>query len=211
MMYLLFALVAVIAYVIGSFNYSIILSTVFMNADIRSKGSGNAGSTNMLRNYGWSAGVITLLTDFMKTIVATLGAWAVFIQTYPDLAKTATAVAGFFCAVGHCFPVFFKFKGGKGVAVGAMMILMVDFRSFLVVIGAFLILVALFRYISLGSMAGAASFPISLAFFTDYSNVADVITLGFAIAVATMVIALHTPNIVRLVKGTESKLSFSKK
>ena len=211
MMYILFLLVAIAAYVIGSFNYSIILSTVFMNADIRSKGSGNAGSTNMLRNYGWSAGAITLLTDFMKTIVATLGAWSVFYRFFPEYAQTATAVAGFFCAVGHCFPVFFNFKGGKGVAVGAMMIMMVDFRSFLVVIAAFIILVAAFRYISLGSMAGAASFPISLAFFTDYTSVADVVTLGFAIAVAVMVISLHAPNIVRLCKGTESKISLSKK
>lgn len=210
MMYLLFIIVAVVAYFIGSLNYSIIFSTVFMKNDIRTKGSGNAGSTNMLRNYGWSAAAITLLTDFMKTVVATLGAWAVFTRFFPEFAQTATAVAGLFCALGHCFPAFFGFKGGKGVAVGAMTILMVDVRSFAVVILIFLLLVALFRYVSLGSVAGAAAFPVSLAFFTDYSSAADVATLVFATVLAVMVISLHTPNIIRLFKGQESKIKFKK-
>lgn len=210
MIYLLLIFVAVAAYFIGSLNYSIIFSTVFMKNDIRTKGSGNAGSTNMLRNYGWSAAVITLFTDFMKTIVATLGAWAVFILIFPAFAQTATAVAGFFCAVGHCFPVFFGFKGGKGVAVGAMTILMVDVRSFIIVVLIFLLLVALFRYVSLGSVAGAAAFPASLAFFTDFSIVSDAAVFVFASLLAVMVILLHAPNIVRLFKGEESKIKFKR-
>ena len=210
MIIVLFILCAVGSYFIGSLNYSIIFSTVFMKNDIRTKGSGNAGSTNMLRNYGWSAATITLLTDFMKTVVATVCAWALFIRFFPEYAQTATAVAGLFCAVGHCFPAYFGFKGGKGVAVGAMTILMVDFRSFLAVVAIFVILVALFRYISLGSIAGAITFPSSLAFFTDYSSAADVATLVFATILAVMVVSLHYPNILRLLRGEEGKINFKK-
>ncbi len=210
MMYLLFVLVAVAAYLVGSLNYSIIVSQVFMKTDIRSKGSGNAGSTNMLRNYGWRAGAITLLTDFMKTIVTTLGAWAIFTVLYPEYTQTATALAGLCCALGHCFPVYFGFKGGKGVAVGAMTILAVDYRSFLLVILVFVVLVAVFRYISLGSIAGAITFPASLAFFVDFSVPYEIATFVFAVILAGMVVILHFPNIKRLVTATESKISFKK-
>lgn len=210
MKYLLLAVVALSGYLIGSLNYSIIVSRVFIKSDIRSKGSGNAGSTNMLRNYGWAAGVITLFTDFMKTMVATMGAWVAFMKTFPEYVGIATAIAGFFCAVGHCFPLYFGFKGGKGVAVGAMTILAVDYRSFVIVLLSFIVLVAIFRYISLGSMAGAAAFPISLAFFTDYAVKTEVATLVVSIIMALMVISLHYPNIIRLFKGTENKISFKK-
>lgn len=210
MIYLLLFAVAVAAYFIGSLNYSIIVSRVFIKSDIRSKGSGNAGSTNMLRNYGWSAGIITLITDFMKTIVTTLGAWSIFVVTFPEFTKLAVAIAGLFCAVGHCFPVYFGFKGGKGVAVGAMTILAVDYRSFLLVIAVFVLLVAIFKYISLGSIAGAITFPVSLAFFTDYSYLPDVLALICAVILASMVVILHSPNIFRIIKRTESKFSFKK-
>ena len=101
-------------------------------------------------------------------------------------------------------------KYGGDIAVGAMTILMVDFRSFLAVVAIFVILVALFRYISLGSIAGAITFPSSLAFFTDYSSSADVATLVFATVLAVMVVSLHYPNIIRLFRGEESKINFKK-
>ncbi|MBQ8605957.1 MAG: glycerol-3-phosphate acyltransferase [Clostridia bacterium] len=210
MMYVCFALVAIFGYLIGSMNYSIIVSRVFMKSDIRSKGSGNAGSTNMLRNYGWSAGVITLFTDFMKTAVVTLSAWSLFREFYPDYAQTAVALSGLFCAIGHCFPLFFGFKGGKGIAVGAITILAVDYRCFIFVILAFVILVAVFRFISLGSIAGAVTFVVSLAFFTDFTDPKDIFTLAFSTVLSAMTIILHSPNIARLFKGTESKISFKK-
>ncbi len=212
MVYILFPAVALIGYLIGSLNYSIMFSRVFMNTDIRSKGSGNAGSTNMLRNYGWRVGVITLATDFLKTYAATITAWALFGHFLPDsdLARTAVAVAGLFCALGHCYPVYFGFKGGKGVAVGGLTVLMVDFRCFLVVAGTFLICVALFRYVSLGSVLGATSFPVSLAFIVDFSKPQDIVTFVIATLLALLVICLHNKNIVRLFKGTETKISFKK-
>ena len=167
--YFWFVFVAVVGYFVGSLNYSIIVSRIFTDSDIRSKGSGNAGSTNMMRNHGWKAGVLTLCVDFMKTFAVCNGAWSIFILTNPEYAQTASAIAGFFCALGHCFPVFFGFRGGKGVAVGGLTILMIDWRCFIVTILLFLIFAALFRYVSLGSIMGALSFPVSLPFFIDFS------------------------------------------
>ena len=211
MMFFWFALVAVGGYLIGSLNYSIIFSKVFLHSDVRSSGSGNAGSTNMMRSYGWRAGVITLITDFSKTFVATVGAWAIFTLNCPQWVQPAVALTGFCCCLGHCFPVFFKFKGGKGVAVGGIMSIMVDWRCGIAVFAAFLIFVAISKYVSLGSVMGAAAFPVSLAFFTDFSSKQDVTTLIIAALVAALIIFLHRKNIVRIVTGKESRLSFKKK
>lgn len=210
MIYFWFVFVAVVGYFVGSLNYSIIVSRIFTDSDIRSKGSGNAGSTNMMRNHGWKAGVLTLCVDFMKTFAVCNGAWSIFILTNPEYAQTASAIAGFFCAFGHCFPVFFGFKGGKGVAVGGLTILMIDWRCFIVTVSLFLIFAALFRYVSLGSIMGALSFPVSLAFFIDFSKPFDIVTYVFACMLVALVVSLHYQNIGRLFKGTESKLSFHK-
>lgn len=211
MMFFWFALVAIGGYLIGSLNYSIIFSKVFMHSDVRSSGSGNAGSTNMMRSYGWRAGVITLITDFSKTVVATVGAWAIFTLNCPQWVQPAVALTGLCCCIGHCFPVFFRFKGGKGVAVGGIMSIMVDWRCGIAVFAAFLIFAAISKYVSLGSIMGAAAFPTSLAFFTDFSSRQDVMTLIIAILVAVLIIFLHRKNIVRIVTGKESRLSFKKK
>ena len=211
MIYVWFAVAAIGGYLIGSLNYSIIFSKIFMHSDVRSSGSGNAGSTNMMRNYGWKAGLITLLTDFLKTFVATIGVWAIFILNYPQLVQPAVALTGLCCCIGHCFPVFFKFKGGKGVAVGAITSLMVDWRCFVIIIITFLVFTAISKYVSLGSMLGAAAFPISLAFITDFSDMCQVATFIISILVAALIIFLHRKNIVRLITGKENKLSFNKK
>lgn len=211
MIILWLAVAAILSYLIGSLNYSIITSEVFAGIDIRSKGSGNAGSTNMLRSFGWKAGVITLLTDFMKAFVATLATRLLFTMYLPAYATLGTAVSGFFCAVGHCFPLYFGFKGGKGVAVGAIMILMTDPRCFAVAIAAFLVSVLLTRFVSLGSTMGAVSFPISYALILGLDSTKSIVTFVFTVVLTVMVLVLHRKNFVRIFKGTESKLSFSKK
>ena len=211
MIILWLALAAVLSYLVGSLNYSIITSEVFAGIDIRSKGSGNAGSTNMLRSFGWKAGVITLLTDFMKAFVATLATRLLFTMYLPSYATLAAAVSGFFCAVGHCFPLYFGFKGGKGVAVGAIMILMTDPRCFAVAVSVFLILVLLTRFVSLGSTMGAVSFPISYALILGINGTKGIATFVFTVILAVMVLILHRKNFARIFKGTESKISFSKK
>ncbi len=211
MIYLWFFVIIVGAYLIGSINYSILLSEVFGGSDIRSKGSGNAGSTNMLRSFGWKAGVLTLMCDFMKTFVATLSAWAIFKLYFPEYVQLATALAGLLCAIGHCFPLYFGFKGGKGVAVGAIMILMTDWRCFVVALIVFLLFVLTTRYISLGSTMAGVSFPISFALIIGLNNMRDILTLILAIILAVMVLILHRQNFVRLFKGEENKFSFKHK
>jgi len=209
-MIFLFILTAVLSYIIGSLNYSIIFSKIFMNTDVRSSGSGNAGSTNMMRNYGWKAGVITLLTDFLKTFVVTFGTWILFTIYYPVWVQPAVAVSGLFCVLGHCFPVFFSFKGGKGVAVGAITSLLVDWRCFIVIVASFLIFVAISKHISLGSVIGAIAFPASFAFFNDFHTLQGSISFTVTLIICLLVVFLHRKNIVRIFKGTESKLSFKK-
>lgn len=211
MIILWLAVAAILSYLIGSLNYSIITSEVFAGIDIRSKGSGNAGSTNMLRSFGWKAGVITLLTDFMKAFVATLATRLLFTMYLPAYATLGTAVSGFFCALGHCFPLYFGFKGGKGVAVGAIMILMTDPRCFAFALAAFLVSVLLTRYVSLGSTMGAVSFPISYALILGLDSTKSIVTFVFTVVLTVMVLVLHRKNFVRIFKGTESKLTFSKK
>lgn len=207
--YLWYAVTAVLSYFIGSLNYSIITSEVFTGSDIRSKGSGNAGSTNMLRSYGLKAGIFTLLSDFMKAFVATLATRLLFTMYLPEHATLATAISGFFCAVGHCFPLYFGFKGGKGVAVGAIMILMTDLRCFAVAVIVFVALVAITRFVSLGSTMAGVSFPVSYAVIIGIKDVDGILTFAFAVALAVMVFILHRKNYARIFNGTESKLSFS--
>ena len=199
----------IIAYLLGSVNFSIIFSRRLLNSDVRTKGSGNAGSTNMLRSYGWLYAVLTLVFDFLKAFVVLLAAKLIF-RSYA-YCQLVVAIVGLFCVVGHCFPVFFKFKGGKGVAVGAMVILMVDYKSFIIVVILFLLSVILTRYVSLGSIVGAAAFPLSNAFLLDYADYFDVWTLVCTIIIALLVLYMHRTNIYRLCKGTEHKFSFSKK
>lgn len=211
MIFIWFAIAVTEGYLIGSLNYSIIFSKLFMHSDVRLSGSGNAGSTNMMRSYGWKAGVITLATDFFKTFIATVIAWALFKFNCPEWIQPAVALTGLCCCIGHCFPIFFKFRGGKGVAVGAITSLMVDWRCFVIIIATFLIFTAISKYVSLGSMLGALAFPVSLAFFTDFSIKQELITFIVSVLVAALIIFLHRKNIVRIVTGKESKLSFKKK
>ena len=204
---IIFLLIA--AYLLGSVNFSIIFSKRLLNSDVRTKGSGNAGSTNMLRSYGWIYAVLTLLFDFLKAFVVLLAAKLIFISyAYCQL---IVALVGLACVVGHCFPIFFKFKGGKGVAVGAMVILMVDYKAFIIVVVLFLISVILTRFVSLGSIVGAVAFPLSCAFLLDYTDPYDIWTLVCTIIIGLLVIYMHRSNIYRLSKGTERKFSLSNK
>lgn len=206
-----FLAAAIFSYLLGSLNFSIIFSNKVMGGDVRNSGSGNAGSTNMLRSYGWKVGVLTLGMDFLRTFLVILCVVLVFDRVAPDWRQTAAAVSGFCVELGHCFPLFFKFKGGKGVAVGAIISLMVDWRCFLIIIVTFLIATAISKYVSLGSMLGALAFPCSFAFFADFSTVQGTLAFIVSILVSGLIIILHRQNISRLIKGEESKLSFHKK
>lgn len=196
-----FLVVALSSYFLGSCNFAIIISGKFFKEDIRTFGSGNAGMTNMLRTYGKSAAAMTLLADALKAVVSILIGrviWGV-IGAY---------VAGLACMLGHVFPVFYKFKGGKGVVVAAVTILMTNWKVGLILVLFFVILVAGTKFISLGSVMCMLIYPLLLARMLGN---APQITILFAFGLMLVVVLKHTSNIKRLLNGTENKISFTKK
>lgn len=186
---------AVCAYLIGSFCASIPLSRKVFGDDVRRHGSGNAGATNMARVYGMKAGLATLALDMLKTIAAML------IGKY--LAGTAgMAIAGAFCIIGHCFPLYFGFRGGKGVSVSGCIALLLDWRMFLIIVAVFGVAAVLSGRVSLGSVTAALAYP--WVYLLLPGNGID---SGFWVCclVMVLVIFLHRANIGRLLRGTEPK------
>ena len=197
---------AIISYLIGSVNFSILLSRIISGEDIRKSGSGNAGATNMLRTYGKKMGVVTLLLDVLKGVIAILVCRLVFPQT----AQVLAYVAGVFVALGHNFPLYFGFKGGKGVATSLGVILMLDWRVGLIVLVCAILVMALTKYVSLGSILGGASVIIVyiLKFFVFKSI--DAVQLICIVILGGLLIIRHHANIKRLINGTENKLGSKK-
>lgn len=228
-MYLIIIVVAVISYLIGSINFSILLSKAISGKDIRESGSGNAGATNMLRTHGKKMGVITLLLDVLKGVVAIL--FAIFVVqllnqyrlvSFPtSLAQTAPLpemidimpvkyLAGVCVILGHNFPLYFGFKGGKGVATSLGVVLMLDWKVGLIVAVFAIAIMAITRYVSLGSIIGGAAFIIAefaKAFITHEYNAVQLVCV---VIIGGLLIARHHANISRLIHGTENKLSFKK-
>ena len=209
-----YIIIAVIAYLIGSINFSIILSKRMAGFDIREKGSGNAGTTNMLRAVGKKAAVIPLICDILKGVVSIL--IAVLAGKIVKNLDNALLVqlAGIFVIIGHTFPVFFKFKGGKGIATALGVLLMINWQIGLICLIFALVLMALTKMVSVGSIAAAILFPILVAFIdqnyivpTSNSNWSYLV---FSIIVALLVIFNHRANVQRILNGTENRLSFKK-
>lgn len=213
-----FALVVLVSYLLGSLNFSIIFSKGVVKKDIRESGSGNAGATNMLRTYGKKFALLTMLGDIIKVAIAIIIAFLIFGSPVKYLFASPTdptelqqimfykQFAGFFCVVGHIFPVFFKFKGGKGVAACTGMVIMVDWRIALILFVIFVIIVAISKWISLGSITIAILYPVLLHVF--YKNI--IVTL-IALIFAVMVVVAHRQNIKRILNKTENKISFKKR
>ncbi len=194
-----FVIIAVCAYLLGSLSFAIIVSKVTLGKDIRNYGSGNAGLTNAYRTMGAGKTLFVLIGDIAK------GAAAISIGAYLA-GPIGKLVAGIFVILGHMFPVYFGFRGGKGVLVGAVMLLLFDWRIFLVAFVLFFAAVFATRWISLGSILGAVSFPITtFAFYRD--PVLNAMAFGMAVAV----IFMHRSNIVRILHGEENKFSFKSK
>lgn len=201
----MYILCALVAYALGSLNFGIIISKLVYKDDIRNYGSGNAGTTNMLRTYGKKAAIATILGDALKVVFAILiGNCLVGSLFYGGY------VAGFFAVLGHVYPVYYKFKGGKGVVASAITILMLDWKVFLVVLGVFVIVVAIWKYISLGSILAAATYPMITYAAAISSGRPGGLDVVFAFILAMFVIILHRTNIQRLLEGRENKLSFKK-
>ena len=196
---------AVPAYVLGGINGAIITSRLLFSKDIRKFGSGNPGLTNFYRVFGKAGALLVVAIDVFKTVAPVLfGGW--IFGRYFDMTFFGRAFAGFCVMLGHCFPVFYKFKGGKGVmAAGAVMIIL-DWRIAVIGWGAFILVTALTRYVSLGAIVGGATFPITLLVF----NIGGVWELAAMLACSLLMIGRHEANIRRLIRGEESKFKFKK-
>ena len=199
-------LTALVAYTLGSLNFALILSKRMYGEDIRNFGSKNAGTTNMARTYGKKAALFTILGDILKGVVA------VVIGSFLMGATLGGYFAGLMCVIGHVFPVFYGFRGGKGVATAAAVILVVNWQVFIIMISLFILSVVLTRYVSLGSCLAAAIFPFLTFNFVTVKGVPyGGFAFIFALLMAMLVICKHHTNIYRLVNGKESKFAFKKK
>ena len=197
---LLVLLYVFIPYLLGSFNTAILVSKHFYHDDIRNYGSHNAGFTNVMRTYGKKAAIITFAGDILKTMVAIMIGWCVF-------GYLTAYIAGFACFIGHIFPVFYRFKGGKGILCLTAMLIMLDWRIFLTLFVVFVGIVMATKYISAGSVIGAMMFPLLL----NRMNDTGVYLIEFgAIAIAVIVVIKHRENLKRIFNGTESKFKFKK-
>lgn len=199
---------AVIAYLIGSVSTAILVGKAVSGDDIRERGSGNAGATNALRVYGKAAAAAVTLGDCLKSAAA-CGA-ALLLARFTSLGwenhSPAIYAAGIGAALGHNFPVYFKFKGGKGVLVSITALMFADWKIALAALVIAIAIMAVTRYVSLGSVLGAIIVIIlALIFKTD-----DKAYICFAVIMAALTIIRHRTNIVRLLKGTESKLGSKK-
>lgn len=184
-------LIVIAGYLLGSINVAIFTSTHILGGDIREKGSGNAGATNMARVYGFKAALLTLLGDMVKTVVSIgLG--------YLLCGDTGLAAGGIACMVGHCFPVYHGFRGGKGVATGAAVALMIDWRVFLCSIGVFLLLSFTTKKVSLGSCSAAITVALTAWLFG-----ACPARIVLAVCGALLVLVQHRGNLRRVLDGTE--------
>lgn len=194
-----FGIIAVSAYLLGSLSFAIIVCKMTLHKDIRDYGSGNAGLTNAYRTMGAGKTLLVLLGDIAK------GAAAVAIGALAA-GNLGKLLAGVFVILGHMFPVYFGFRGGKGVLVGATMLALFDWRIFLIALACFLIAVLFTRWISLGSILGAASFPITMFIFYR-----DPVLVGIAFGMAVAVIFMHRTNVGRMLHGNENRFSFHSK
>ena len=205
-----YILMAVIAYAIGSVNFSVIISKRIAGFDVREKGSGNAGSTNMLRSVGKGPAALTLILDISKGLIAIL--IALLIGKIASEANTAILVqlAGFFVVLGHTFPVFFGFKGGKGVATSLGVLLLINPLIGVICLVFALVVMIFTRMVSLGSIMAAILFPVLTLFIKD-GYIADQYTyIIFGIAMAVLVIFNHRTNLKRIYTGTENRLGSKK-
>lgn len=204
-----YIVMALIAYAIGSINFSVIFSKKFAGFDLREKGSGNAGTTNMLRTVGKKAAIITLVCDILKGVVS-IGIALLAGLIFKDVSSAVLVqISGLAVILGHTFPIFFEFRGGKGVATSLGVLIMTNWQIGLICLVFALVLMALTRMVSLGSIAAAVLFPV-LTLFIHTNYIVDGNYLIFSILLAVLVVFNHRSNVKRLLNGTENKLSFKK-
>ncbi|MBQ3278284.1 MAG: glycerol-3-phosphate 1-O-acyltransferase PlsY [Clostridia bacterium] len=203
---LMLVLTCVIAYLIGSVSAGIITSRVFHGPDLHTVGSKSSGATNVQRTMGWKYGIITLLGDALKGVLA---CWigSLLVPDPIEGVSIGALAAGLFVTIGHNWPVFFGFKGGKGVATGCGVMLFVYPIPALICIGLTIVLIAILRYVSVGSMFLLTSYALLVTFWTSHGNPW---IIAWAWALALMCIIRHRANINRLIHHSENKLGKKK-
>ena len=201
---LLWAAMALVGYLLGCMNGALVISRFFYHDDVRKHGSGNAGLTNFYRTYGTRYALGVIAVDLLKAAAAcALGGWLLG-------SPVGEYFMGFFCMLGHMFPVMYHFKGGKGILCSGMTLIMIDWRVALAGWGFFLLMWLTTKYVSLGSICAAISFPIMTAvLFRGYVYFPAI--MGFSTATAVLILWAHRGNIVRLLQGTERKVTLGKK
>ncbi len=232
MLYLITVLTAVVSYLLGSINSSIIISKAISGKDIRESGSGNAGATNMLREHGKKMGAVTLLCDVAKGIIAVAIAALVVKYIRDNVVYTAkeaqlmgavydrevvegitfglTYIAGMFAVIGHDFPIFFGFRGGKGVATSLGVLFMWDWRTAVVILVIAVAIMAFTKYVSLGSVTAAVLYAIAVIVSGIISKNTCTAAVICPLIISILLIVKHRQNIKRLLNGTENKLKMTK-
>ncbi len=220
----------IIAYLIGSLNPAIIITRLKTGKDIRTMGSGNAGFTNVLRSVGKGPAIATIVCDYLKGIIGVLIGWWIFSQltVTNDVAPVEYVIygrylAGLFVILGHSFPIYYGFRGGKSVVTANALMLVVDWRVFLIVLGTFLIIFFATKLISLGSIICAGLYPVYtllITYFLDYlPNLGTenelrfrfvLISTGCAFLVGAIIIFRHKDNLKRLINGEEKRIKAKK-
>ncbi len=220
----------IIAYLIGSLNPAIIITRLKTGKDIRTMGSGNAGFTNVLRSVGKGPAIATIICDYLKGIIGVLIGWWIFSQltVTNDVAPVEYVIygrylAGLFVILGHSFPIYYGFRGGKSVVTANALMLVVDWRVFLIVLGTFLIIFFATKLISLGSIICAGLYPVYtllITYFLDYlPNLGTenelrfrfvLISTGCAFLVGAIIIFRHKENLKRLINGEEKRIKAKK-
>ena len=222
-----FICVAIIAYLLGSINTAVMVTRIVTKGkkDIRQMGSGNAGFTNVLRSVGKGPAIVTIVCDALKCVVAVLIGGFIFSLISTDnqvlsneFINCGKYIAGIFCIIGHSYPLYFHFKGGKGVVTAAGLMLSEDWRVFLLILATFLIIFVISKIISLASITCAALYaPYTFAatFIFDYLNgdyslAYVLLSTTAALVIGVFVIVKHKDNIKRLLKGEEKKITAKK-
>ena len=224
-----FLITALAAYLLGSINTAVMVTSIVTKGkkDIRQMGSGNAGFTNVLRSVGKVPAIVTIVCDAIKCVVAVLLGGFIFMFATPDSLNSVLTnevincgkyIAGIFCIIGHSYPVYFHFKGGKGVVTAAALMLTEDWRVFLCILGTFLIIFLITKIISAASITCAvlyAPYTFIMTFFFDYCSAhysfAYVLLSTFAaLVIGIFVVVKHKENIKRLLRGEEKKITSKK-
>ncbi len=211
-MYLAAVAAVIIAYLLGSINFAVIFANIFLKKDVRELGSGNAGTTNVMRTAGFLPGALTFICDALKGFAACFIGKMLFIHAYPDTIPWiyVAYMCGVACMLGHVFPIFFRFKGGKGVATSVGIFAVCCPIAIILGLTVFAVMTLITRIVSLSSLVATVTvISLSLVFYNSEANIA--LPALLSITMGVIVFLKHKDNIKRLVKGEEKKIKVRRK